>query len=68
MSSKSSHHETHDDSGEPRSRRLHHSWIFWVALVLTFAAILTYVFTLDLAKRGSVPAPQSSPGTVTTVP
>ena len=72
MSNKSSHHESHGDpdqpNDEPRSRRLHHSWIVWVALVLTFAAILTYVFTMDLATR---PVPRSrkpTPNTVTTVP
>ncbi len=72
MSHKSSHHESHENSDEPndepRSKRLHHSPWFWVALVLTFAAILTYVLTMDLATR---PVPRNgrpTPSTVTTVP
>ena len=72
MSNKSSHHESHDNNDDQndgsRSKRLHHSWIFWVALVLTFAAILTYVFTMDLATRPVPRSGQPTPSTVTTVP
>jgi hypothetical protein len=32
-------------------KRAHHSWIFWVGVVLTFAAILIYVLSFDLAWR-----------------
>ena len=72
MSNKSSHHESHENPDEPnngpRWKRLHHSWFFWVALVLTFAAILTYVLTMDLATRPMPRSAQPTPSTVTTVP
>ena len=69
MSKKSSHHESHeatdDQTDEPRTRPIHHSWIFWVAVVLVIVAMLTYVFTLDLATR---PVPRSTQPAANTVP
>ena len=32
----------------PRWKRVHHSWIFWVAVFLMMLAIITYVMTGDL--------------------
>src|SRR6478672_10111356 len=41
-------HEHHDGhSHTPRWRRVHHSWIFWVAVFLMLLAIVTYVMTGD---------------------
>ena len=72
MSKRSSHHESHENPDESntgsRARPIHHSWIFWVGVVLTLAAIGTYVLTMDLATRPVPRAGQSTPGTVTTVP
>jgi hypothetical protein len=42
-------HEHHaDHSHRPRWKRVHHSWIFWVAVFLMLLAIFTYVMTGDL--------------------
>ena len=38
----------HGCSHTPRWRRVHHSWIFWVAVFLMLLAIVTYVMTGDL--------------------
>ena len=69
MSNKSSHHESHENSDEqneaPRTRPIHHSWIFWVAVVLVLVAMLTYVFTMDLATR---PVPRGAQPAANTVP
>ena len=50
----------------PYWKRAHHSWIFWVGVVLTFAAILIYVMSFDLAWRPRVqaapPAPSATVG------
>jgi hypothetical protein len=35
------HHEAH--SGRPRRKRVHHSWIFWVAVFLMLIAMITYI-------------------------
>ena len=43
-----SHEHDHGRSHTPRWRRVHHSWIFWVAVFLMLLAILTYVMTGDL--------------------
>jgi hypothetical protein len=40
------HHEGH--SHRPRWRRVHHSWIFWVAVFLMLLAMITYIMTGDL--------------------
>ena len=50
------HHDAH--SHRPRWKRVHHSWIFWVAVFLMLVAMITYVMTGDLfwGLRG-----QSSP-------
>ena len=52
------HHGPHpngaDQKPAPYWKRAHHSWIFWVGLVLAFAAILIYVLSLDLAWRPRV--------------
>ncbi len=59
------HHGPHHDGTEPKAapawKRVHHSWIFWVGVVLTFAAILTYVLSLDLAWRPRVYLAQPQP-------
>jgi len=41
-------HEHHEDHS-PRLKRIHHSWIFWVAVFLMLLAIITYVMTGDLS-------------------
>ena len=43
-----SHQHDHGHSHTPRWRRVHHSWIFWVAVFLMLLAIVTYVMTGDL--------------------
>ena len=40
------HHQAH--SHPPRWKRVHHSWIFWVAVFLMLLAIITYVPVLTL--------------------
>lgn len=62
MSNKSSQHYAHDENDDqqdlgPGWKRLHHSPIFWVGVVLVLAAMLTYVFTMDLTTR-PVPGPK----------
>jgi hypothetical protein len=56
----SRHHESHHHADEqkaaPAWKRVHHSWIFWVGVVLIFVAILTYVLSMDLAWRPRVHA------------
>ena len=42
------HEDHHGHSHTPRWRRVHHSWIFWVAVFLMLLAIVTYVMTGDL--------------------
>jgi hypothetical protein len=41
----------------PYWKRAHHDWRFWVAMVITFAAIAIYVMSDDLAL-----IPRGSPG------
>jgi len=36
-------------SRQPRWKRIHHSWIFWIFLFLMFVAILYYVTSVDFA-------------------
>ena len=36
-------------SRQPRWKRIHHSWIFWVFLFLMLVAILYYVTSVDFA-------------------
>jgi len=43
-----SHEHHHGHSHTPRWRRVHHSWIFWVAVFLMLLGIITYVMTGDL--------------------
>lgn len=63
MSKRSSHHESQDQQTDgPRWKRVHHSWIFWVGVVLTLVAIISYVLTLDLATHPGVPLQQPTPG------
>ena len=42
-------HEHRDHSHRPRWKRVHHSWIFWVAVFLMLLAMITYVATGDLS-------------------
>jgi hypothetical protein len=59
-------HERHEaHSHRPRWKRVHHSWIFWVAVILMLLAMITYVMTGDLfwGLRGqSKPPPTHAPG------
>jgi len=41
--------ETHG----PFWSRIHHDWRFWVAVMLSFAAITVYIVTFDLSMRPS---------------
>jgi formate hydrogenlyase subunit 3/multisubunit Na+/H+ antiporter MnhD subunit len=43
-----SHEHHHGHFHTPRWRRVHHSWIFWVAVFLMLLGIITYVMTGDL--------------------
>jgi hypothetical protein len=57
------HHEAH--SHRPRWKRVHHSWIFWVAVFLMLVAMITYVMTGDLfwgLRRQPNPPPTHAPG------
>jgi hypothetical protein len=42
------HSHEHHREHAPRWRRVHHSWIFWVAVFLMLLAIVTYIMTGDL--------------------
>jgi len=42
------HEDDNDHSHTPHWRRVHHSWIFWIAVFLMLLAIVTYVMTGDL--------------------
>jgi hypothetical protein len=46
---KHNHEHYGDHSHPPRWKRVHHSWIFWVAVFLMLLAIITYVMTGDLS-------------------
>ena len=48
------HHNGDGQKAAPAWKRVHHSWIFWVGVVLTFAALLGYVFSMDLSWRPRV--------------
>ncbi len=50
-------------SGQPAPywKRAHRSWIFWVGMVVTLAAIMIYVLSFDLAWRPRVRTAQPSP-------
>ena len=39
----------HQHRRKPRWKRIHHSWIFWVFLLLMFVAISYYVMSLNFA-------------------
>ena len=56
------HHGNDEHKPTPGWKRVHHSWIFWVGVVLTLAALLVYVMSMDLAWRPRVHAqrPQAS--------
>jgi hypothetical protein len=55
------HHSGAEQEAAPYWKRAHHSWVFWVGVVLTFAAILIYVMSMDLAWRPRVRATQPPP-------
>ena len=40
--------------------QVHHSWIFWVFLVLTLSAVLYYIMTMDFAYAPQVNSKQGS--------
>jgi hypothetical protein len=52
-------------SRHPRWKRVHHSWIFWVAVFLMMLAIITYVMTGDLfwglRRHSKQPQTQAAP-------
>ena len=57
-------HEANDhisvrNEHKPYWKRIHHSWIFWVFLLLTFASITYYILSVDFAF-----APQKSDSTI----
>jgi hypothetical protein len=59
-------HEHHKgDSDHFRWKRVHHSWIFWVAVFLMMLAIITYVMTGDLfwglRRQSKQPQTQAAP-------
>lgn len=33
----------------PKGKRLHHTWIFWIGLLLILIAIIYYIMTVNLA-------------------
>jgi len=37
------------NSRQPRWKRIHHSWIFWIFLFLMFVAIMYYITSVDFA-------------------
>jgi len=41
----------HDESSRRDWRRLHHSPVFWIGIVLCLAAIVIYVLSDDLSWR-----------------
>ena len=54
----------HNGTGQtpsPYWKRAHHSWIFWVGVVLMFVAILIYVTSFDLSWRPRVRTAQPTP-------
>ncbi len=58
-------HEHHEVHHHPRWKRVHHSWIFWVAVFLMLLGMITYVMTGDLfwGLRGqSKPPSTHAPG------
>jgi hypothetical protein len=44
-----SHHVNVERAPSPYWKRAHHDWRFWAGLVLTFAAIMIYVMSDNLA-------------------
>ncbi len=38
-----------EHSNRRRLKRIHHSWIFWIFLFLTFVAIMYYIIIVNLA-------------------
>lgn len=58
-------HTAHEHHGnEPRKRPIHHSPVFWVAIVLMLAAMSWYVLSFDLAlgpKGQGQPVPAATP-------
>ena len=58
-------HEHHrDHSHRPHWKRVHHSWIFWVAVFLMLLAMITYVMTGDLSwglrRQSKQPPPRAT--------
>jgi hypothetical protein len=57
------HYEGHPR--RPRWKRVHHSWIFWVAVFLMLLAMITYIMTGDLfwgLRRQPKPPSTRAPG------
>ena len=54
--------DTSQHEHRPYWRRAHHSWIFWIGLVLTMVAIIIYFASdnLSLMVQGRVHRTQSS--------
>ena len=70
MSNKSAQHHAHNENDDQQElglgwKRLHRSPVFWIGVVLVLAAMLTYVFTMNLATR---PMPSSKQPAANTVP
>jgi len=47
---------------KPYWKRMHHSWFFWVFMVLTIVAVIYYIVTIDFSnapRRESKPTQQN---------
>ena len=42
-------HNQLQKSCQPRWKRFHHSWIFWIFLLLMLVAIMFYITSVDFA-------------------
>jgi hypothetical protein len=57
-------------SNRPYWKRMHLDWRFWIALLLTFAAMIIYVVSEDFAwmPRGRQQPPHQTPAENSTAP
>ena len=55
------YHNSPGQTPSPYWKRAHRSWIFWIGMMVTLAAILIYVLSFDLAWRPRVQAGQPTP-------
>ena len=57
-------HVEHEHRSQWKS--VHHSWIFWIFMLLTLAAILYYIFSLNFSLAPQKQLEQSSENSSTT--